>query len=107
VTIDNGTSERYTVVDVFTQDRVGLLFAITYTLALRAAIERVFGERVPVQRCRAHKLRNVRDHLPPHLQAQVTSAMRAAFRLAPQEGIAKLTQQPKIRPGYLSWRARA
>jgi [protein-PII] uridylyltransferase len=32
VTIDNGTSERYTVVDVFTQDRVGLLFSITYTL---------------------------------------------------------------------------
>jgi hypothetical protein len=43
-----------------------------------------------VQRCRTHKLRNVRDHLPPHLQAQVTSAMRAAFRLKPQEGIAKL-----------------
>ncbi len=32
VTIDNRTSERYTVIDVFTQDRVGLLFAITYTL---------------------------------------------------------------------------
>jgi len=61
--------------------------------ALRAAIERVFGERVPVQRCRAHKLRNVREHLPRHLQAQVSSAMRAAFRLAPEEGIAKLKQQ--------------
>ena len=32
VTIDNRTSEQYTVIDVFTQDRVGLLFAITYTL---------------------------------------------------------------------------
>jgi [protein-PII] uridylyltransferase len=32
VTIDNRTSEEYTVVDVFTQDRVGLLFAITHTL---------------------------------------------------------------------------
>jgi [protein-PII] uridylyltransferase len=32
VTIDNRTSEEYTVIDVFTQDRVGLLFAITYTL---------------------------------------------------------------------------
>lgn len=32
VTIDNRTSEQYTVVDVFTQDRVGLLFAITHTL---------------------------------------------------------------------------
>ncbi len=32
VTIDNRTSEEYTVIDVFTQDRVGLLFAITHTL---------------------------------------------------------------------------
>ncbi len=31
--------------------------------ALRAAIERVFGGRVPVQRCRTHKLRNVREGL--------------------------------------------
>jgi [protein-PII] uridylyltransferase len=32
VTVDNRSSEQYTVVDVFTQDRVGLLFAITHTL---------------------------------------------------------------------------
>jgi [protein-PII] uridylyltransferase len=32
VTIDNRSSEEFTVVDVFTQDRVGLLFAITHTL---------------------------------------------------------------------------
>jgi [protein-PII] uridylyltransferase len=32
ITIDNRSSEQYTVVDVFTQDRVGLLFAITHTL---------------------------------------------------------------------------
>lgn len=32
VTVDNRTSEQYTVVDVFTQDRVGLLFAITHAL---------------------------------------------------------------------------
>jgi [protein-PII] uridylyltransferase len=44
VTIDNRTSEQYTVVDVFTQDRVGLLFAITYTLfklELRIHIARI------------------------------------------------------------------
>src|SRR5208283_3336014 len=69
------------------------LFVIDGSKALRAAIARVFGERVPVQRCRNHKLRNMRDHLPPHLPAQVTSAMRAAFRLEPQDGIAKLKQQ--------------
>jgi [protein-PII] uridylyltransferase len=32
VTVDNRSSEQFTVVDVFTQDRVGLLFEITRTL---------------------------------------------------------------------------
>jgi [protein-PII] uridylyltransferase len=32
ITVDNRSSEQYTVVDVFTQDRVGLLFAITHAL---------------------------------------------------------------------------
>ena len=32
VTVDNRTSEQFTVVDVFTQDRLGLLFEITHTL---------------------------------------------------------------------------
>ena len=32
ITVDNRSSERFTVVDVFTQDRVGLLFEITHTL---------------------------------------------------------------------------
>ena len=44
VTIDNRTSEEYTVIDVFTQDRVGLLFAITHTLfklGLRIHIARI------------------------------------------------------------------
>jgi [protein-PII] uridylyltransferase len=33
VTVDNRTSERFTVIDVFTQDRLGLLFAITHALS--------------------------------------------------------------------------
>jgi [protein-PII] uridylyltransferase len=32
VTVDNRSSEKFTIVDVFTQDRVGLLFSITHTL---------------------------------------------------------------------------
>ena len=32
VTVDNRASEQFTVVDVFTQDRMGLLFEITHTL---------------------------------------------------------------------------
>jgi [protein-PII] uridylyltransferase len=32
VTVDNRSSEEFTVVDVFTQDRLGLLFTITHTM---------------------------------------------------------------------------
>jgi putative transposase len=99
--VREGATENAAVVSELLEDLVarGLsprqrrLFVIDGSKALRAAITRVFGERVPIQRCRNHKLRNVRDHLPRHLQAQVASAMRASFRLAPEEGIAKLKQQ--------------
>ena len=33
VTVDNRTSERFTVIDVFTQDRLGLLFTVTHALS--------------------------------------------------------------------------
>jgi [protein-PII] uridylyltransferase len=33
VTVDNRTSEQFTVIDVFTQDRLGVLYTITRTLA--------------------------------------------------------------------------
>ena len=69
------------------------LFVIDGSKALRAAIDRVFGERVAVQRCRNHKLRNVLDYLPKELKPQVASVMRAALRLGAEEGIAKLKQQ--------------
>ena len=99
--VREGATENAAVVTELLEDLVarGLdpntrrLFVIDGSKALRAAIDRVFGAQVPVQRCRNHKLRNVRDHLPHHLQAQVSSAMRAAFRLTPKEGMAKLKQQ--------------
>jgi putative transposase len=53
----------------------------------------VAGPHAIPRHCSTLQLRNVRDHLPPHLQAQVTSAMRAAFRLTPEQGSAKLKQQ--------------
>jgi putative transposase len=99
--VREGATENAAVVTELLEDLVarGLspqqprLFVIDGSKALRAAIGRVFGERVPVQRCRNHKLRNVRDYLPRQLQPQVQSAMRAAFRLPPGEGLARLQQQ--------------
>jgi len=57
---------------------------------LRTAINAVFGSQHPVQRCRAHKLRNVMDHLPKDQKDQVKSAMRAAWRLDAKGGMARL-----------------
>ena len=46
---------------------------------LRKAVRAVLGEQVVVQRCQLHKRRNVRDHLPKHLQARVDRLMREAY----------------------------
>jgi transposase-like protein len=69
------------------------LFVIDGSKALRAAIDAVFGERNPVQRCRHHKIENVMGYLPDHLKDQVKAALRAAFRLPAAEGTARLEKQ--------------
>src|SRR5205823_2717272 len=65
------------------------LFVIDGSKALRTAINAVFGNH-PVQRCRAHKLRNVMDYLPEDQKDQVKSAMRAAWRLDAKGGMARM-----------------
>ena len=47
----------------------------------------------PIQRCRHHKLENVRGYLPEPLKEQTEAAMRAAFQLPPEEGMARLDKQ--------------
>jgi len=69
------------------------LFVIDGSKALRAALDAVYGTDNPVQRCRSHKIRNVTDQVPKHLKDQVKAAMRAAYRLDPKEGMARLKKQ--------------
>jgi len=69
------------------------LFVIDGSKALRAGINKVFGRRNPVQRCRNHKIKNVCDKLPEDLKEQVKSVMKGAFLLSEKEGMAKLTKQ--------------
>jgi transposase-like protein len=69
------------------------LFVIDGSKALRAAIDAVYGADNPVQRCRTHKMRNVADQVPKHLRDQTKAVMRAAYRLDPQEGMARLRKQ--------------
>lgn len=93
-----GASENATVVKDLLKDLVdrGLdakrrrLFVIDGSKALRKAIGEVFGSENPVQRCRNHKIRNVLGYLPDERKADVQAAMKAAFTLEADKGIAKL-----------------
>ena len=71
------------------------LFVIDGSKALRAAIDAVYGKDNPVQRCRSHKVRNVLDQLPKDHRDTAKATLRAAYRLAPAEGKARLEQLAK------------
>ena len=96
-----GASENATVVKGLLEDLVARgvkpgrrrLFVIDGSKALRSAIEAVYGTDNPVQRCRNHKVRNVLGYLPEHLRDQVGAAMKAAYRLEPDKGMAQLEKQ--------------
>ncbi len=68
------------------------LFVIDGSKALRSAIDEVFGQDQPVQRCRNHKLRNVLGHLPKEQHDQARATLRAAWKLDAKEGLKKLEQ---------------
>lgn len=96
--IREGATENAAVVTALLEDVVArgvdpkrkMLFVIDGSKALRAAINAVFGTEQPVQRCRAHKLRNVLGYLPKDQLAQVKSVLRAAWKLPPKEGMARI-----------------
>jgi putative transposase len=99
--IREGATENSTVVKELLEDIVArgvdpkrkMLFVIDGSKALRAAINAVFGAQQPVQRCRAHKLRNVLGYLPKDDQAQAKSILRAAWKLPAKEGMARIRKQ--------------
>jgi putative transposase len=69
------------------------LFVIDGAKALRAAIEEVFGDDQPVQRCRNHKLDNVLKELPKEQHNQTRNLMRAAWKVnTAEEGEKRLEQ---------------
>lgn len=96
--IREGATENATVVTELLEDIVSrgvdpkrkMLFVIDGSKALRAAINAVFGSHQPVQRCRAHKLRNVLDYLPKDDKPQVKSLLRAAWKLDADKGMARI-----------------
>ena len=96
--IQEGATENATVVKELLEDLVARgvkpeqkrLFVIDGSKALRTAMNAVFGSHQPVQRCRAHKLRNVVDHLPKDQKDQVKSVLRAAWKMEAKGGMARL-----------------
>ncbi|TVQ52202.1 MAG: IS256 family transposase, partial [Rhodobacteraceae bacterium] len=42
---------------------------------LEAALTALWGEALPIQRCAAHRRRNLPAHAPKHLHAELTEAM--------------------------------
>lgn len=62
---------------VSTNDRT--LFVLDGSKALRAAVERVWGDRAAIQRCQIHKMRNVKAYVSAKLWPDVQSEMRKAY----------------------------
>jgi len=96
-----GASENAVVVKGLLEDLVARgvkpgrrrLFVIDGSKALRSGIDAVYGTDNPVQRCRLHKVRNVVGYLPEHLSKQVSAAMKAAYRMEADAGVAQLEKQ--------------
>jgi putative transposase len=99
----DGATENATVVMQLLEDIISRginperkrLFVIDGSKALRAAIDSVFSDKNPVQRCRKHKLSNVMDHLPEELKDQVKSVMKAAWRMDSEQGKKRIRQQAR------------
>ncbi len=85
-----GATENTAVVKDLLEDLVarGLsterryLFVIDGAKALRAGIERVFGNRAEVQRCQLHKRRNVKEYLPKNAQGDYDRRIRNAYAMS-------------------------
>jgi transposase-like protein len=95
-----GATENVEVAKALLEDLAGrgvssmrlLLFVIDSALALRKAVDLVFGVGTPVQRCRNYKLRNVLGHLPQDQHDQA----RSTLKLDAKDGVAQLQK-------YASW----
>jgi putative transposase len=102
--IREGASENAQIVTALLEDLVarGLgpsrprLFVIDGSKALRAGIERVYGDTAAVQRCRIHKIRNVCTQLPDDQARHTRLVMKAAFGLEAQEGTKKLRAHARL-----------
>jgi putative transposase len=57
-----------------------ILAVLDGSKALAKSVRTVFGNRVRIQRCQAHKVRNVVEQLPEAMRTSVRQSMRQAYR---------------------------
>jgi transposase-like protein len=84
-----GTTENAAVARALLRDLVErglpadrpLLFVIDGSAALRKALRESFGDLAQVQRCQAHKIRNVLEHLPEEMRPRIRKALHEAYQL--------------------------
>lgn len=60
----------------------GVLAVVDGAKALAKAVRDVFGQRALIQRCQAHKSRNVTDQLPEEMKPSVRHGLRDAYACA-------------------------
>jgi putative transposase len=73
------------------------LFVLDGAKALRAAAGRVWGKFAVVQRCQAHKRRNVEAHLPEQHHEELRKRLNAAYHQASE------TQARTLLKGTIAW----
>lgn len=69
-----------------------ILVVIDGSKALKQAVGAVFGERALIQRCQAHKKRNVCDQLPKSMRESVKAALNEAYRTSDPERAKRLLE---------------
>jgi len=75
-----------------------VLVVIDGAKALAKAVRNVFGERAIVQRCQAHKKRNVVDQLPDDMKPSVRQALREAYAAERWRSCAHDADEPRASP---------
>ena len=100
-----GATENTTVVKELLEDLVDrgwdtkrrYLLVLDGAKALRAAVDRVFGQQAEVQRCQIHKRRNGKEHLPESCQADDDRRIRNAYTMTndgdAKEALGKIVRQ--------------
>lgn len=83
-----------------------ILAVIDGSKALAKAVRDVFGGKALIQRCQAHKTRNVLDQLPDGQRPSVRQALREALRLRRRRPRREAARQPRAAAPHRASRRR-